>query len=152
MHIWHCFLWRQITQCAMWQLCEHISSIIECEVSCIHFKFTSQMGSHQSQKCWDKMGLGQGGNQGVKLACWQSRGNDLFIARNGLYFRPMKPTAKIRGLTSLLHLSFQNSWRIWFSGKSYFPKQNMGYGKFSKAEVLLCSRRLLCPSAGEARK
>lgn len=61
---WLSFMWRQITHCAMWQLCEHISSITECEVSCIHFKFTSLMVNHQHWECWDKTGLGQGGIQG----------------------------------------------------------------------------------------
>lgn len=79
------------------------------------------MGSHQSQKCWDKMGLGQGGNQGVKLVCWQSQGNGLFIARNGLYFRPMITTAKSRGLTSLLHMSFQNILKNLVFWEKLFP-------------------------------
>lgn len=49
----------------------------------------------------------------------------------------------------LLHLSFQSSRTIRYSGKGYFLKQNMGYEESAKLKVLLCSRLLLCPSGGE---
>lgn len=141
MHIWLSFMWRQITHCAMWQLCEHISSITECEVSCIHFKFTSLMVNHQHWECRDKTGLGQGGIQGGNCKAMVSLSQRIWFV--------LQTNDNNSTNVGLLHMSLQSSQTIWYSGKGYFCKQNMRYEKPEKLKGFLCSRLLLCPSGWE---